>query len=137
MPQDCRISKCSIEAVIEDTLMIKKAKTHLTDPPLYQSAEQPLMSLAQIAGRSLRQNYARLSSGALKGTIGDTLNGVFCSCGHSLNIMLAHRRGTWSETLMVLWAIMKTSGVPIAHNLASVRSGRYGHRESIIKESAS
>ena len=55
------ISVRSVEAVIVDTTVMEKAIAHPTDARLYQKARQRLVTLAQEAGLSLRQSYARLA----------------------------------------------------------------------------
>lgn len=55
------ISDRSVEAVIVDTTVMEKAIAHPTDARLYEKARRRLMALAQEAGLSLRQSYARLA----------------------------------------------------------------------------
>jgi len=63
------ISERSVEAVIVDTTVMEKAIAHPTDARLYQKARQRLVTLAQEAGLSLRQSYARLAP-RLSGQVG-------------------------------------------------------------------
>jgi len=63
------ISERSVEAVIVDTTVMEKAIAHPTDARLYEKARQRLVTLAQEAGLSLRQSYARLAP-RLSGQVG-------------------------------------------------------------------
>lgn len=63
------ISERSAEAVIVDTTMMEKAIAHPTDARLYEKARRRLVALAQEAGLSLRQSYARLAP-RLAGQVG-------------------------------------------------------------------
>jgi len=63
------ISERSVEAVIVDTTVMEKAIAHPTDARLYAKARQRLVTLAQEAGLSLRQSYARLAP-RLSGQVG-------------------------------------------------------------------
>lgn len=63
------ISERSVEAVIVDTTVMEKAIAHPTDARLYEKARQRLLTLAQEAGLSLRQSYARLAP-RLSGQVG-------------------------------------------------------------------
>ena len=55
--------------MIVDTTVMEKAIAHPTDARLYQKARQRLVTLAQEAGLSLRQSYARLAP-RLSGQVG-------------------------------------------------------------------
>ena len=63
------ISERSVEAVIVDTTVMEKAIAHPTDARLYEKARRRLVALAQEAGLSLRQSYARLAP-RLTGQVG-------------------------------------------------------------------
>ena len=63
------ISERSVEAVIVDTTVMEKAIAHPTDARLYETARRRLVALAQEAGLSLRQSYARLAP-RLSGQVG-------------------------------------------------------------------
>jgi IS5 family transposase len=63
------ISERSVEAVIVDTTVMEKAIAHPTDARLYEKARRRLVALAQEAGLSLRQSYARLAP-RLSGQVG-------------------------------------------------------------------
>lgn len=63
------ISERSAETVIVDTTVMEKAIAHPTDTRLYEKARRRLVKLAQEAGLSLRQSYARLAP-RLAGQVG-------------------------------------------------------------------
>ena len=63
------ISERSAETVIVDTTVMEKAIAHPTDARLYEKARRRLVKLAQEAGLSLRQSYARLAP-RLAGQVG-------------------------------------------------------------------
>jgi IS5 family transposase len=63
------ISERSVEAVIVDTTVMEKAIAHPTDARLCEKARRRLVALAQEAGLSLRQSYARLAP-RLSGQVG-------------------------------------------------------------------
>jgi len=63
------ISERSVETVIVDTTVMEKAIAHPTDTRLYEKARRRLVALAQEAGLSLRQSYARLAP-RLAGQVG-------------------------------------------------------------------
>ena len=63
------ISERSAETVIVDTTVMEKAIAHPTDTRLYEKARRRLVALAQEAGLSLRQSYARLAP-RLAGQVG-------------------------------------------------------------------
>ena len=63
------ISERSAETLIVDTTVMAKAIAHPTDTRLYEKARRRLVALAQQAGLSLRQSYARLAP-RLAGQVG-------------------------------------------------------------------